>query len=60
MSHICQEDRDCCCSMQSLEPDEDCPKHGWPWPPRCGICGRFMKRKPVLTDEQVQPNIVEE
>lgn len=39
----------CCCSMQALEPDEDCPKHGCPYPPpkpRCP-CGKFV---PLETD----------
>lgn len=29
-----------------MEPDEECPIHGaGEWPPRCCICGRFLKRK---------------
>jgi hypothetical protein len=43
MKHKCQEGRSCCCSITALEPDDDCPLHGYPWPPRCEICGRFMK-----------------
>lgn len=50
--HECHEDNSCCCSMQALEPDEECPVHGFgEWPPRCGICGRFIKR----TYEQLSP-----
>ncbi len=34
----------CCCSVQELEPNEDCPIHGCgEWPPRCVVCGQFMK-----------------
>lgn len=43
--HECQASRTCCCSIIALEPNEDCPIHGYPWPPRCEICGRFMKWK---------------
>lgn len=42
--HICKEDKTCCCSLTALEPDEDCPVHGWPYPSRCR-CGRFVKSK---------------
>ena len=45
-SHICHESKTCCCSLQVLEPDEECPVHGWgEYPPRCEICGRFVKIK---------------
>lgn len=40
--HECRRPRTCCCSIQGLEPDEDCPIHGWPWPPKCEECGRFI------------------
>lgn len=33
----------CICNPQGLEPDETCPMHGTPWPPRCVECGRMMK-----------------
>jgi len=34
------------CDLMALEPNEDCPIHGHgPLPPRCMICGRFMKWK---------------
>lgn len=39
--HEHREPRSCCCSIQALEPHEDCPVHGHPWPPRC-VCGKFM------------------
>ena len=42
--HKCKELTYCIYSSQALEPDEDCPIHGWPSePPRCG-CGKFVKR----------------
>lgn len=41
--HKCQESRSCCCSMTALEPDDDCPIHGYPFPPRCEICGCYMR-----------------
>lgn len=42
-AHICEEGKGCVCSLQALEPDEDCPVHGpGPWPPRCASCGKFM------------------
>jgi len=41
--HTCKEYMGCACSMEGLEPDENCPVHGYPWPPRCE-CGRFVKR----------------
>jgi hypothetical protein len=32
--------------MTALEPHEDCPIHSLgEWPPRCEICGQFIKRK---------------
>lgn len=45
-SHVCRESKTCCCYPLADEPDDDCPVHaGGPWPPRCEICGRFIKRK---------------
>jgi hypothetical protein len=41
--HICKPSVGCCCSVIGLEPDENCPVHGWPWPPQCGTCGRFLR-----------------
>lgn len=44
-AHECKEDKTCSCSLQALEPDEECPAHGaGPWPPRCGVCGGFVVR----------------
>lgn len=42
-NHICSESKYCCCSVQALEPDDQCPLHGHPWPPRCEACGRYTK-----------------
>lgn len=51
-AHVCREAKDCCCSLQALEPDEDCPVHAQgPWPPRCEVCGRFMRRTPAYDTE---------
>jgi hypothetical protein len=42
--HTCREVDYCICSPHLYEPNEDCPIHmGGAWPPRCMICGRFMK-----------------
>ena len=44
--HKCKESDTCCCSASALEPNEDCPIHSCrPWPPRCEVCGRFLKRE---------------
>ena len=44
--HDCRESTTCCCYLLADEPDEECPVHGGgTWPPRCEVCGRFMKRK---------------
>ena len=42
-THECKTICTCCCSITASEPNEKCPMHGHPWPPRCEICGRFMK-----------------
>lgn len=43
--HICHESKTCMCYLLALEPDERCPVHGCgEWPPRCAVCGRFLKR----------------
>lgn len=44
--HKCEPDDICCCTILALEPDEQCPIHGWPYPRRCRLCGRFM---PVIS-----------
>lgn len=42
--HTCRRPSACTCSIQALEPDEQCPVHGaGEWPPRCEVCGRFMQ-----------------
>lgn len=43
VKHECKESRTCCCYLLALEPADDCPVHGYPWPPRCEECGRFMR-----------------
>ncbi len=45
--HRCEESRTCICYLLALEPNESCPQHGHPYPPRCETCGRYMK---VLDD----------
>ncbi len=41
-AHICKEDKTCSCDIMAVEPNQNCPEHGWPYPPRCS-CGRFVK-----------------
>lgn len=43
--HTHSESRTCCCYLLAVEPDEDCPIHGHPWPPRCAECGQFLPSK---------------
>jgi hypothetical protein len=41
--HVCRRPSTCICSIQAIEPKEDCPIHGSAeWPPRCETCGRFL------------------
>lgn len=42
--HGCKEYIGCICTPHGLEPNDKCPRHGHPWPPRC-VCGRFVKRE---------------
>jgi hypothetical protein len=44
-AHVCKTMRYCVCSVQALEPDEDCPIHGCAQQPRCE-CGRFVRTPP--------------
>jgi hypothetical protein len=45
-NHKCREGKTCKCSSSALEPKENCPIHGYgEYPPRCEICGKFIKRK---------------
>lgn len=48
--HVCAADQGCRCSMSAVEPHPDCPIHGYPWPPRCAGCGKFLKW-PTMDDE---------
>ena len=41
-AHECRKSDGCTCYLLALEPAEDCPQHGHPWPPRCGDCGKFL------------------
>lgn len=45
--HVCMVDSRglCTCDFTLDDPDDLCPVHGIPAPPRCFICGRFMKRE---------------
>lgn len=44
--HVCREYAACRCYLLADEPSPKCPIHGEAeWPPRCGDCGRFMKRE---------------
>ncbi len=46
--HICKESTTCRCYQLALEPNENCPIHGYPYPPRCGECGKFIKRLDIF------------
>ena len=46
MKHECFESRTCKCYLLACEPNEECPIHGCPWPPRCAQCGRFFSPEP--------------
>lgn len=41
--HECHVGTSCICSCGGIEPDQDCPLHGYPHPYKCCICGRFFK-----------------
>jgi hypothetical protein len=49
--HVCEEATGCICYGYRLEPDEDCPTHGYPYPYRCGTCGRFFKKQKTKREE---------
>lgn len=51
--HICRGSTGCICSLSALEPDEACPVHGHEWPPRCCICGRFMRWTTLPTEPKI-------
>ena len=43
-NHTCVESDTCTCSIVALEPNDNCPIHGCgEWPPRCKICGKFLR-----------------
>jgi hypothetical protein len=43
--HKCEPDYYCCCNTIGLEPDEDCPIHGFGhYIPHCIMCGRFISK----------------
>lgn len=49
--HVCKESTTCTCYMLADEPSEDCPQHGGgTFPPRCELCGKFMKWGDSLED----------
>lgn len=49
MEHEHREARTCRCSMQALEPADDCPVHGWErYPKQCEVCGQFFKEKQTI------------
>jgi len=41
--HVCSTIKYCKCFSGALEPNEDCPIHGFPLYNKCKYCGRFMK-----------------
>lgn len=43
IEHECKEPDWCSCWKLATEPNPDCYIHGYPFPPRCGTCGRFMR-----------------
>ena len=50
--HTCTRNKSCICSTRALEPNENCPIHGLgEWPPRCVICGRFLKYKKEVDND---------
>ncbi len=55
--HICKPSHTCCCSIQALEPHDECPIHGYPSYPRRCDCGKFVKVKgEPVTDPPVAPD----
>jgi hypothetical protein len=49
--HTCKRPQSCICSSTALEPNENCPVHSLgEYPPRCEICGRFMKNGWALSE----------
>jgi hypothetical protein len=55
-SHICRKSNTRGCYQLATEPDEECPVHGaGEWPPRCEVCGRFVKRVVELAPFNAEP-----
>lgn len=54
--HECTNLGSCLCSRSSLEPNEDCPIHGYPDPRRCTICGRYFKVRSMI--EQMSEDLM--
>lgn len=45
-NHLCFFDMSCICYTLALEPDENCPIHGYPsYSNKCSECGRFFKKE---------------
>ncbi len=52
-SHPCRESTTCCCYGAVDDPSPDCPVHSMgSWPPRCEVCGRFLRWKDGLESLQ--------
>ena len=52
--HVCHIGTSCCCYTLALEPNEDCPLHGYP-ELRCEECGRFMPQQKDETKVGEEP-----
>lgn len=48
-----QQNRNCICSISALEPHDNCPIHGYPWPPRCCLCNQFLSWK-TMKEEHIK------
>lgn len=49
-NHECSPVRYCMCSMDALEPNEQCPVHSGAVSNRCGICGRYIRPETGLNN----------
>lgn len=54
--HVCKEFKCCTCYMLADEPSDDCPIHGYPWPPRCS-CGRFVSSDATLLQHRQREHV---
>lgn len=43
IEHTHYESKSCSCYTGALEPNDNCPIHGYPLE-RCSYCGQFMKK----------------